>query len=231
VRISNGTRYQATPYTPPSQPFQVDQYTQLLFHLDAQVAAQQAVVNDYEICPGTTYSYTGFVASLGYNVQSAGVSTAGYSVMTTRWYELIPAAVAPAGVATPTSNNTIVMAQPIKWAPVNTEQSTAHPVAGGLTMNVIANTVMSQDFTATFETFDDRIYNGLQNILNSQQVAFISSPFGAVDSGYFRVGPTSGGQSSGAGSTTKTTDLQASTITGTHRTIDVVAVAQPRPNP
>jgi hypothetical protein len=96
-------------------------------------------------------------------------------------------------------------------------------------LNVVASTVLNQDFTGTAELFTAAVYTGFEALLTSGSIVFISSPWGATDSGYFRIGIPSGGLSTGSGSTTKTTKLMPSTSSGPHRTVDTLAVAAPRP--
>jgi hypothetical protein len=137
---------------------------------------------------------------------------------TTEWWEIDP-----------TNPPSAVAAQPTQWQPVNTEQSQAHIVTGQPTMNMVANVVMHQDFQATFETFHVETYQALDTLTKSQRIIFVSSPWGVLDSGYFRFGPQTGGMSTGVGNQTKNTNLLPSTASQPHRTIQVTAVAQPRP--
>lgn len=174
-------------------------------------------VYDYEAVPGVSYTYAAVVTNGSGGASAAGTS-ASVSLTTTGWWELDP-----------TNVGTAVNANPIEWSPVQIEQSTGHPVMGQNVMNVVASTVLNQDFTGTFELFIAAVYTGFEALLGSGKIVFISSPWGSTDSGYFRIGPTSGGMSTGTGSTVKNTKLMASTSSGPHRTVDVLAVAAPRP--
>jgi hypothetical protein len=163
------------------------------------------------------------------NVTSRPSTSLPALVTTNRWWEFIPAPAAANGSAGPTTNTTATMAQATQWNPVQTEQSAAHAVAGQQTMNIVANVMMHQDFIGTFEIFDAPTYANLNNLMLSQQTVFVSSPFGSLDSGYFRIGPQSGGGGGGGGTKTKDTKLMPSTVAGPHREVQVNAVAQPRP--
>ena len=139
-------------------------------------------------------------------------------VTTTLWWELDP-----------TDPSTAVAAQPNQWQPVNTEQATAHAVMGVTVLNVVSSVMMEQDFSGTFEIFDASVYTAFQSLLTSGKVVFISSPWGTTDSGWFRIGPASGGLSTGAGVKAKNTQLMPSTANAPHRTVQITAVAAPRP--
>lgn len=175
------------------------------------------VVNDYEAVPTVAYTYSAQVTGSS-TVTSAAGTSGSVTLTTTNWWELNP--VTPA---------TAINAQFIDWSPTQIEQSTGHPVMGQNVMNVVASTVLQQDFTGTAELFTAAVYTGFQALLNSGQTVFISSPWGTTDSGYFRIGIPSGGLSTGTGSTTKTTKLMPSTAAGPHRTVDTLAVAAARP--
>ncbi|HEX7355248.1 MAG TPA: hypothetical protein VF288_10500 [Mycobacteriales bacterium] len=183
-------------------------------------STQLVVIDDYEVSPGTEYSYSAVVSSTqGATVLSsdAGVS-ADASVTTTKWWELDP-----------TNPSTAVAAQFTEWNPQNTEQSTATQVLGQTTMVIIASAMMNQDFSGTAEIFDAATYTAFQALLMGQKTVFVSSPWGAADTGWFRIGPQTGGLSSGVGNKAKDTTLHPSTISAPHRTVQITAVAQPRP--
>lgn len=180
--------------------------------------SEQVTLYDYEVPPGTAYTYTATVIEPSTGLASAPATSGPVTLATTEWWEFDP-----------TDYSTAVAAQPTQWNPLNTEQSTAHPVMGQTTMNVIANTMMRQDFGATFELFDSPTYEALQDLLISQKTIFISSPWGTTDTGWFRIGPQSGGMSTGMGNQTKNTQLLPSVASGAHRTVAINAIAQPRP--
>ena len=185
---------------------------------------QFATVYDYEVTPTVAYTYSGVVEDVSTPLTSAPDVSASVTVETTGWWELNPTS----GDAT--SNPSATNAQMINWSPVQTEQSTANPVINQTTMNIAANIMMQQDFTATAELFSAAIYAAFNALLIGQQTVFISSPFGVHDSGYFRIGPASGSQSGGSGTTAKTTTLlSGSTASAPHRTVAISAVAQPEP--
>ena len=185
---------------------------------------QLAVVYDYEAVPLDDYTYaaTVQVASIPLSSDPAS-SEAPVSLITTGWWELNPAA------GTATTNPTATNAQMVAWTPVQTEQATANQVLSVPFMSIVTNAMMNQDFAGTAETFSDAIYAAFNALLIGQATLFISSPWGALDSGYFRVGPQSGGMSSGLGTTAKSTTLMPSVAGQGHRTTAVTAVAQPRP--
>jgi hypothetical protein len=174
------------------------------------------VVNDYEAVPTVAYTYS--VQITASTKTSAAGTSGSVTLTTTNWWELNP--------VTP---STAINAQFIDWSPTQVEQSTGHPVMGQNVLNVVASTVLHQDFTGTAELFTAAVYTGFQALLTSGAIVFISSPWGATDSGYFRIGIPSGGMSTGSGSTTKNTKLLPSTSAGPHRTVDTLAVAAPRP--
>jgi hypothetical protein len=182
----------------------------------ATYGGSSLVVNDYEAVPTVAYTYSVQITA---STKTSNAGTSGsVTLTTTNWWEFNPVAVA-----------TAINAQFIDWSPTQVEQSTGHPVMGQNVMNVVASTVLNQDFTGTAELFTAAVYTGFQALLSSGAIVFISSPWGPTDTGYFRIGIPSGGLSTGTGSTVKTTKLMPSTAAGPHRTVDVLAVAAPRP--
>jgi hypothetical protein len=189
--------------------------------LPIPTTSQSVTIYDYECVPTVTYTYTSYtIYNPNPNVYIMSLPDTSNLVTfnTTQWWEIDP-----------TNPPSAVAAQPTQWQPVNTEQSQAHIVAGQPTMNMVANAVMHQDFQATFETFHTDTYQALDTLTKSQRIIFVSSPWGVLDSGYFRFGPQTGGMSSGVGNQTKNTTLLPSTASQPHRTIQVTAVAQQRP--
>lgn len=184
---------------------------------------QLATVYDYEITPGVQYSYSAVVQVASIPLTSLSGTSGNVTVNTTGWWEFDPTA------GTATTNPSVVNAQMVAWTPVQTEQATANPVLNQATMNVAANAMMNQDFSGTVETFSVTAYVGFNQLLTSQKPVFISSPWGALDTGYFRIGPQTGGQSGSSGTTAKTTTLMPSTASAPHRTVSITAVAQQRP--
>lgn len=182
----------------------------------ATYGGSSLVVNDYEAVPTVAYTYA--VQITASTKTSAAGTSGSVTLTTTNWWELNPVTV-----------STAINAQFIDWSPTQIEQSTGHPVMGQNVLNVVASTVLNQDFTGTAELFTAAVYTGFEALLTSGSIVFISSPWGATDSGYFRIGIPSGGLSTGSGSTTKTTKLMPSTSSGPHRTVDTLAVAAPRP--
>lgn len=184
--------------------------------------SQSATVYDYEITPQVQYYYTiqtSLTLSPGSVITSPPALASAPILTTTSWYHFDP--------LNPTT--TAVVANPTTWTPVNTEQSTAHMVTGQQVLNIVADTMLHQDFAGTFELFDTPTYAAFEALLKSQATIFISSPWGVTDTGYFRVGPQSGGMSTGMGNKTKNTTLLPSTASNGHRTVQVTAVAQNRP--
>ena len=186
--------------------------------------SQLVTINDYEVFPTISYTYTAQIQDVLSSTATitspvSAPTTPAVTISTTSWW-----------LFDPTDPSTAVSANPTQWQPVNTEQSAAHMVTGQQTLLIVANEMMHQDFNATFEIFNSNTYSLLQALLKSQKTIFISSPFGAEDTGYFRIGPQTGGMSSGMGNKTKNTTLLASTSAAPHRTIQITAVAQNRPN-
>ena len=184
------------------------------------LAGGALAISDYEVVPKVAYTYTLQVVlnTGGVYTASAFVTSGSATVTTTGWWELDPNN--PAGAFN---------AQLISWNPVVTEQSTAHLVTGQATPNIVASTMGGQDGQGTFETFDPVTYANVQSMLTSQTTYFVSSPWGATDSGYVRFGPQTGGSSGGNGNKVKDSTLLPSTYAGMHRTVAVTFVAQPRP--
>jgi len=83
------------------------------------------------------------------------------------------------------------------------------------------------DGVATFETFSNETFNGLEALLLSQATICVSSSFGELH--YVRFGPQTGGMSSGVGNKTKDAKLHPSTAAGPYRATNVSFIAQPRP--
>ena len=207
-----------TGYTPATVPFVSDANTDVLYHLDAVESNEVVTVYDYEIVPSVSYSYSAVVNSPSNSITSTAGTSGSVSIATTQWWELDP-----------TNYPSAINAQPLSWNPLQVEQSTANVVLGQSVMSVISSTLLHQDFNATMVMFTPAIYTGFQALLTSQSTIFISSPFGANDSGYFRIGPQSGGMSSGSGNTTKNTTLNASTVAGPYREVAITAIAAARP--
>lgn len=185
--------------------------------------SQTFTVTDYEVVPTVEYTYTAQTSAvLGANatVTSANsASTSATSVTTTGWWEFDP-----------TDVSTAVSAQITQFNPQVTEQSTAHLVMGQSVPNVIANAMGGTDGAATFETFDAPTYNGLQLLLQSQKTIFISNPYGDLHGiDYCRIGPQSGGMSTGMGNKAKSANLHPSTSSAPHHLVQVTWIAQVRP--
>ena len=180
----------------------------------------QVAVDDYEVTPSQTYTYTLQIikTTSGVVTASALATSNGAFVTTTKWWEFDP-----------TNPSTAFSAQIISWNPQVTEQSTAHLVLGQSTPNVVAANMGGLDGTATFETFDPTTYSNLQGMLTSQTTYFLMSPWGVSDTGYVRFGPQSGGASDGNGNKVKDSTLLPSTLSNMHRTTNVTWVAQARP--
>lgn len=187
-------------------------------------AGQLAEVYDFEAIPGETYTYTAYVQQASVPLASDPVTSSGVSLTSTQWWELNPLA------GGPTTNSSAVNAQMVDWTPIQTEQSTANQVLNQPHMNIVANAMMNQDFAGTVETFTDATFASFNALLTGQATVFISSPWGTIDTGYFRIGPQSGGMSSGLGNAAKNTKLLPSTMGSGHRTTQVTAVSQPRPS-
>lgn len=149
---------------------------------------------------------------------SPSVTSGPVTLVSDQWWEFDP-----------TDPSGAINAQLAEWKPVQTEQSTAHPGTGAQVLTMVANTMLHQDFTGTAELFSDAVSTAFEALLSSQKTLFISSPWGTSDSGYFRVGPMTGGMSMGVGNQTKNTTLNKSIRGAGHRKVDVMAVAQSRP--
>lgn len=187
-------------------------------------ATQLLTLSDYEAIQQEPYTYQGIVL-VTYGANQSVISEAGTSSQVTlvtnplRWWELDP-----------TDPSTAVSAQLVDWAPVQTEQSTAHAVAGATVLTMVANTMLSSDFTGKAETFDDATSRAFNALCASQKTIFVNSPWGIDDSGYFRIGPQTGGMSTGVGNQARQNKLMPSVYGAGHRTISVSAIAQRRPN-
>jgi len=184
--------------------------------------SQQATVDDYEVPPNNPYSYTAVtqvvVNSTVTLTSPASAASSDETLTTSGWWELDP-----------TNPSSAVSAQVTNWQPVNTLPATAHQVMGQKVMNFVQDVPLNQDFSATFEVFHAAIYDALEALLTSGATIFISSPFAATDTGWFKVGPQSGGLSTGNGVQTKQATLLPSTAAAPHRTIQITAIAAARP--
>ncbi len=185
--------------------------------------SQQAVLNDYELVPGHDYTYqatTQVVVNSATTLTSPpSAPSAQQAVTTSGWWELDP-----------TNPSSAVSAQVTNWQPVNTLPAAAHQVMGQKVMNFVTDVPLNQDFSATFEIFNASTYDALEALLTSSATLFISSPFSATDTGWFNIGPQSGGLSTGAGVQTKQAQLMPSTASAPHRTVQVTAIAAARPS-
>lgn len=181
---------------------------------------QIGVIDDFECIPTTQYHYQARVVVASLNqVGPTSTVTATVKVQVSAWWFIDPTAVTSA-----------VSVNPLTWNPVQTEQSSAHMVMTKPTLNVVASAMMHQDFQGSFWVNTTSTYKKFQSLLTSQRTLLIlSSVAPTTDSGYFRVGPQSGGMSTGVGNKAKTTQLQASTKAAPVRTVGVTAVAQTRP--
>jgi YVTN family beta-propeller protein len=190
--------------------------------LSLPAPSQQVVISDYEVIPQIAYTYSATssvtFSSSGKVTSGSGTASQPLTLTTTNWWEVDP-------TNPPSATN----AQMVIWQPVNTEQSTAHPVTGQYVLNMVADTMLHQDFAATAKTFTHTIYVNFQALLTSQKTIFIQSPWGTTDSGYFRIGPQTGGLSSGVGNKAKQTNLHASTSAAPYRSVQITAIAQNRP--
>lgn len=184
--------------------------------------SQTVTVYDYEIVPGVAYTYTAVVSAvLGANAtvsSSPSTATGPITITTTKWWELDP-----------TNVSSAINAQFISWQPEQVEQSTPHTVLLQQTANIVASAMMLPGFTGQAETFDPTTAAAFEALLASQKTLFVSSPWGVADSGYFRIGPTPEGMSTGVGLKVKSTQLLPSTASAPHRLISIQAVPQPRP--
>ena len=192
--------------------------------LKASTWGPAGALYDYEATQHETYSYSCQLL-VSYGPNQAVLSAPGVSGDIT--FEL-------SGVRTwwtidPTNPPSACNAQMVQWQPVSTRQATAHPVSGQRTLNIVADTQLHQDFQGTVEVFSDVDYQALEKLLNSGHTVFITSNWGTTDTGYFSVGPESGGLSTGAGLKTKQTTLHPSTYGAGHREVQITAVAQNRP--
>lgn len=186
------------------------------------LTANTGQVLDYEVIPTVPYAYTAFIQiqiAAGEILSSPGMLSSSVSATSTQWWEIDP-----------TNPSSAINAQLTQFNPQVTEQSAAHMVTGQSTLNIIANAMGGTDGAMTFETFTTEIYNGLQLLLQSQKTLFFSDPFGdQYGVTYGRIGPQSGGMSTGMGNKTKSAQLQPSTSAAPYRVVDVTFVAQPRP--
>jgi hypothetical protein len=182
----------------------------------------QVIVEDFEVIPGVQYTYVAsiiVITGTNASVISATASSSAVHFVTTKCWAFNPL----------NPSATAIAAQAIQWEPQVTEQSTAHLVMGQSPPNIVASTIGGLDGQGTFETFDQPTYLGLQALLNSQATVFISLPFGGTDSGFFRIGPQTGGMSTGTGNKTLDSTLLPSTIVNMHRTTAITFVSQSRP--
>jgi hypothetical protein len=182
---------------------------------------QSVTVNDYEVVPGTGFAYQALVqATEGSNtVQSAYSALASAGIATgLGFWEFDP--LNPAASAAP--------AQPTGWNPSQIIQSTAHPVLGQTTMNLVQYAVQQPDFSATFETFSNATYNAFKALTLLQRTVFVSQPYGEGPY-YFNLAPQPGGGGGGSGNTAHSTNLYPSAPGAPVRSVAVTAIGAPRP--
>lgn len=183
------------------------------------VSFQSLTLYDYEATPYTSYTYTAYVvASVGGNqLQSSGGPSNALQLATTQWWELDP-----------TNVGSAVPGQVTQWSTMQNEQSAAHLVMGQATPNVIANAMGAIDAQMTFRVNTPAVWQSLSALLTSQKTVFVSSSMGW--SFYGRIGPASGGMSTGMGNKVYTAALQSgSTASGPVQDVSVTFVGQPRP--
>jgi hypothetical protein len=182
-------------------------------------SSQVVTIPDAEVVSTVPYTYTATVQlPVPGNVLASPSSWPSNSatLVLTKWWEF-----------NPLNLSTAVAAQVTSWSAQVTEQSTAHLVMGQPTPNVVANAMGKTDGVATFETFSNETFNGLEALLLSQATICVSSSFGELH--YVRFGPQTGGMSSGVGNKTKDAKLHPSTAAGPYRATNVSFIAQPRP--
>jgi hypothetical protein len=182
---------------------------------------QTVTVNDYEVVPGTPYNYQALVQATegSSTVQSTYCAYVGASIQPgLGFWEFDP--LNPAASAAP--------AQPTGWSPSQIIQSTAHPVLGQTTMNLVQYAVQQPDFSATFETFSNATYNALKALTLSQRTVFVSQPYGEGPY-YFNLAPQPGGGGGGSGNTAHSTNLYPSAPGAPMRSVAVTAIGAPRP--
>lgn len=151
-------------------------------------------------------------------ITSPSATSNSATVTTTKWWILDPTN--PASACRP---------QATQWNPVQIQQTTAHLVLGQNVTNIVGSVTMHPDFNATFELFDNSTYNAFEKLLGLGKALFISNSATPLDSGYYLVGPQSGGLSMGLGVRAKDSQLLPSTSAAPHRTVQVTAVAAARP--
>jgi hypothetical protein len=182
---------------------------------------QSVTVNDYEVVPGVAYTYQALVQATegGNAVQSTYCAPVGAAISTgLGFWEFDP--LNPAASAAP--------AQPTGWNPSQIIQSTAHPVLGQTTMNLVQYAVQQPDFSATFETFSNATYNAFKALTLSQRTVFVSQPYGEGPY-YFNLAPQPGGGGGGSGNTAHSTNLYPSAPGAPMRDVAVTAIGAPRP--
>jgi hypothetical protein len=182
---------------------------------------QSVAVNDYEVIPGVAYTYQALVQATegSSTVQSTYCAPVGAAISTgLGFWEFDP--LNPAASATP--------AQPTGWNPSQIIQSTAHPVLGQTTMNLVQYAVQQPDFSATFETFSNATYNAFKALTLSQRTVFVSQPYGEGPY-YFNLAPQPGGGGGGSGNTAHSTNLYPSAPGAPMRSVAVTAIGAPRP--
>jgi hypothetical protein len=191
---------------------------------DLNNTTDTGTVEDFEVVPGTAYTYTAVVvANLGggsYLTSPISSATGAGMLYTTAWWMLNP--LIPSGAVSPAVLSPVIS---------QTEQSAAHyPIGSGTGITyptVVSSGFNGQDGTATIQTFTAANYAAVVALLIGGQTVFISSPFGVVY--YVHFGPQPGGMSSGTGNKARVAALLASTLTAPVQSIAVSWVAQSRP--
>jgi hypothetical protein len=191
---------------------------------DLNNTTDTGTVEDFEVVPGTAYTYTAVVvANLGggsYLTSPASSATGAAMLYTTGWWFLNP--LVPSGAISPAVLSPVIS---------QTEQSAAHyPIGSGTGITyptVVSSGFNGQDGTAAIQTFTAADYAAVVALLIGGQTVFISSPFGVVY--YVHFGPQPGGMSSGTGNKARVAALLASTLTAPVQSIAVSWVAQSRP--
>lgn len=193
-------------------------------------ASQQLEVKDPEVYQQQAYTYTAQVL-VTYGPNQSVLSALGTSsAVTLNASTTAGSGAGPAWIFNPLDPfNTACNAQFTGWNPLQVSQSAAHMVTGMATMNLVSDVTLNKDVNFTATTFDEADYEDLIALTVSNQTVFITTLWGANESGYFVVGPQSGGLSMGTGNRTKDTTLHPSVYGAGWRDTNITAVAQARP--
>ncbi len=185
-------------------------------------ATQQASITDLETTPTAPYTYTATTTSAAATVLASPPSgpTASVTTTTTTWWTLDP-----------TDLTTALALDVQQHQTSRTAQQTAHTVLGPPNTTtyptIVSSAIGGRDGTLTVETHSATEFAAVEQLVNTQNTMWLSSPYG--DGIYLRYGPQPGGMSSGVGNKTHDTATVPSPASTPVRTTALSYVGQPRP--